>query len=583
MADYDIVIRGGTVVDGTGSEPFVADVAVKDGRIAEVGKVTGKGAEEIDADGRIVTPGFVDVHTHYDGQITWEHRLAPSSDHGVTTVVMGNCGVGFAPIRKTDHQIAVKLMEGVEDIPEVVMTAGVPWNWETFPEYLDAIEQRESDIDFCAQLPHSPVRVWVMGERGVNLEPPTEHDLAEMRRITKEAIEAGALGVSTSRSFAHKFKDGRPAPSVQTEDQEVLALAAGLKDADAGVFQMVPSYDVSPRERFDLLRAIAKESGRPVSFTFMQAQHEPSSAWQDTLRELSKAKEDGLEIRGQVIPRPTGAMLGLELSLHPFALNPSFREIENLPLEQKVARMKDPAFREKMLAEEPQDPFDFFLYVLSDLDQMYVLGDPPNYNPSQSESICELAKAKGVSTKEMLYDVLLQRDGHEVLYRPLGNAEGEKFESSRFLLGHDHTVVALGDGGAHYSMICDAAYTTYLLTYWVKNQTPDKAVALPAAIKMLSRDPAELAGLRDRGLIKPGYKADLNVIDMGRLHLYAPHATYDLPAGGRRLSQKADGYEATIVSGVVTYREGVSTGALPGRLQRFARPDPAPAKELEAA
>ena len=583
MADYDIVIRGGTVVDGTGSEPFVADVAVKDGRIAEVGKVTGKGAEEIDADGRIVTPGFVDVHTHYDGQITWEHRLAPSSDHGVTTVVMGNCGVGFAPIRKTDHQIAVKLMEGVEDIPEVVMTAGVPWNWETFPEYLDAIEQRESDIDFCAQLPHSPVRVWVMGERGVNLEPPTEHDLAEMRRITKEAIEAGALGVSTSRSFAHKFKDGRPAPSVQTEDQEVLALAAGLKDADAGVFQMVPSYDVSPRERFDLLRAIAKESGRPVSFTFMQAPHEPSSAWQDTLRDLNKAKEDGLEIRGQVIPRPTGAMLGLELSLHPFALNPSFREIENLPLEQKVARMKDPAFRKKMLAEEPQDPFDFFLYVLSDLDQMYVLGDPPNYNPSQSESICELAKAKGVSTKEMLYDVLLQRDGHEVLYRPLGNAEGEKFESSRFLLGHDRTVVALGDGGAHYSMICDAAYTTYLLTYWVKNQTPDKAVALPAAIKMLSRDPAELAGLRDRGLIKPGYKADLNVIDMGRLHLYAPHATYDLPAGGRRLSQKADGYEATIVSGVVTYREGVSTGALPGRLQRFARPDPAPAKELEAA
>jgi len=582
MADYDIVIRGGTVLDGTGGEPFVADVAVTDGRIVEVGRVSGTGAEEIEAAGRIVTPGFVDVHTHYDGQITWEHRLAPSSDHGVTTVVMGNCGVGFAPIRKADHQIAVKLMEGVEDIPEVVMTAGVPWNWETFPEYLDAIEQRESDIDFCAQLPHSPVRVWVMGERGVNLEPPTEHDLAEMRRLTKEAIEAGALGVTTSRSFAHKFKDGRPAPSVKTEDQEVLALAAGLKDADAGIFQMVPSYDVTPRERFDLLRDIAKESGRPVSFTFMQAPHEPG-AWKGTLEDLEQAKRDGLEIRGQVIPRPTGAMLGLELSLHPFALNPSFREIADLPLEQKVARMQDPAFRKKLLAEEPQDPFDFFLYVLSDLDDMYVLNDPPNYNPAKSESIAALAKAKGVTTKEMLYDVLLQRDGHEVLYRPLGNAEGEKFESSRFLLGHDRTVVALGDGGAHYSMICDAAYTTYLLTYWVKNQTADKAVKLPAAIKMLSRDPAELAGLRDRGLIKPGYKADLNVIDMDRLHLYAPHATYDLPANGRRLSQKADGYEATIVSGVVTYREGVSTGALPGRLQRFARPDPEPAKDLAAA
>ncbi|GAC1572382.1 MAG: amidohydrolase family protein [Sphingomicrobium sp.] len=583
MADYDLVIRGGTVFDGTGGESFVADVAIKDGRIAEVGSVTGQGADEIEAEGRIVTPGFIDVHTHYDGQITWEHRLAPSSDHGVTTVVMGNCGVGFAPIRKADHEIAVKLMEGVEDIPEVVMTAGVPWNWETFPEYLDAIEKRESDIDFCAQLPHSPLRVWVMGERGVNLEPPTDDDLAEMRRLTKEAIEAGAIGVTTSRSFAHRFKDGRPAPSVKSEDQEVLALAAGLKDAGPGVFQMVPRYDVSPTERFNLLREIAKMSGRPVSFTFMQAPHEPSSAWQGTLQDLSQAKQDGLEIRGQVIPRPTGAMLGLELSLHPFALNPSYREIADLPLDQKVARMKDPAFRAQLLSEEPQDPFEFFLYVLSDLDNMFVLGDPPNYNPAQSESIGARARAAGISTKELLYDALLQRDGQEVLYRPLGNAEGEKFESSRFLLDHDRTVVALGDGGAHYSMICDAAYTTYLLTYWVKNASPDKAVPLAQAVRMLSRDAAELAGLRDRGLVKPGYKADLNVIDMDRLHLHAPHATYDLPADGRRLSQQADGYEATIVSGVVTYREGVSTGALPGRLQRFARPDPEPAKELAAA
>jgi N-acyl-D-aspartate/D-glutamate deacylase len=575
MADYDVVIRGGTVLDGTGGEPFVADVAVKDGRIVAVGAIPGSGTEEIDAAGRIVTPGFVDVHTHYDGQITWEHRLAPSSDHGVTTVVMGNCGVGFAPVRKTDHDMAVKLMEGVEDIPDVVMTTGVPWNWETFPEYLDAIGQRESDIDFCAQLPHSPLRVWVMGERGVNREAPTDDDLAEMRRLTQEAIEAGAIGVTTSRQLAHRFRDGRPAPSVLTEDDEALALAAGLRDAGTGVFQMVPDYDIDAEEQFELFRKIARTSGRPVSFTFMQATHRPGM-WKETLVKLEESKAQGLEIRGQVIPRPTGGMLGLELSLHPFALNPSFKAIAHLPLEEKVARMKDPSFREKLLSEQPEDPHSFFKHVVSEKNMLFVLGDPPNYNPDPEDSVGAIARREGRDPQAVIYDILLQRDGKEILYRPMGNMDGEpRFEGvGLHMLDSDRTVIALGDGGAHYSMICDAAYTTYLLTYWVKNAAPEKAVKLPTAIKMLSRDPAELAGLRDRGLIKPGYKADLNVIDMDRLHLHAPHATYDLPADGRRLSQKADGYEATIVSGVVTYREGVSTGALPGRLQRFARPDP---------
>jgi N-acyl-D-aspartate/D-glutamate deacylase len=326
LADYDIVIRGGTVVDGTGGVPFRADIAVKDGRIAAIGTVTGDGAEEIDAAGRTVTPGFVDIHTHYDGQITWENRLAPSSDHGVTTVVMGNCGVGFAPVRPTDHEMVVRLMEGVEDIPDVVMTTGVPWNWESFPDYLDALDMRESDIDFAAQLPHSPLRVYVMGERGVNLEPPTDADLAEMRRLTAEAIRAGALGVTTSRSYAHRFRTGELAPSVSTEDREVLALAAGLKDAGTGVFQMVPSYDVTAAERFDLLRRIAETSGRPVSFTFMQTPHTPGD-WQQTLDDLAAAAKEGLRIKGQVIARPTGGLLGLELSLHPFSLNPSFKEI----------------------------------------------------------------------------------------------------------------------------------------------------------------------------------------------------------------------------------------------------------------
>ena len=575
MADYELIIRGGMIHDGSGAEPFAADVAIKDGVIAAVGLVSGTAVEEIDAAGRIVTPGFVDVHTHYDGQITWENRLTPSSDHGVTTVVMGNCGVGFAPARPGDHQLMIKLMEGVEDIPEAVMLEGVPFTWETFPDYLDAIEKRHSDIDFAAQLPHSPLRVYVMGERGANLEAPTDADLAEMRRLTKEAMDAGAIGVSTSRTYAHQFRDGRPAPSVRTEDQEVLALAAGLADAGKGVFQMVPSYDIGARERMTLLRDIARTSGRPVSFTFMQNPKGPED-WKEMLRDLDAANREGLEIRGQVIPRPTGAMLGLELTLHPFAFNPSFREIENLPLEQKVARMRDPEFRKRLLAEQPADPQAFFVFVISDLEQLYVLGDPPNYNPHSSESIASRARAMGTDPKELIYDSLLERDGHEVLYRPLGNSEGERFESSgRNLIKNEHTFPALGDGGAHYSTICDAAYTTYFLTYWVRDAQDDRKVELPYAIRKLTYEPAVAVGLRDRGLVKPGYKADLNIIDFDRLHLFAPHVTYDLPGGGRRLAQRAEGYEATIVSGVVTYRNGEATGALPGRLVRGGQDAPA--------
>ncbi|MCB4858815.1 amidohydrolase family protein [Sphingobium sp. PNB] len=585
MPDYDLIIRGGSIYDGSGGDPFVADVAVKDGLIAAVGDVQGIAREEIDAAGRIVTPGFVDVHTHYDGQITWENRLAPSSDHGVTTVVMGNCGVGFAPSRPEHRRLMIKLMEGVEDIPEVVMAEGVPFNWETFPEYLDALEKRESDIDFAAQLPHSPLRVYVMGERGANLEPPTPEDLAEMRRLTAEAIHAGALGVTTSRSYAHQFRDGRPAPSVKSEDQEVLALAEGLRDAGKGVFQMVPSYDVTAAERMDLLDDIARTSGRPVSFTFMQTP-KGEGDWQEMVARLEASKQQGLEVRGQIIPRPTGALLGLELSMHPFSFNPSFRAIEHLPLEEKVERMRDPEFRKKLIAEEPDDPQAFFVYVISDLDAMFVLGNPPNYNPRSDESIGARARAMGVDPKELIYDALLQRDGREVLYRPLGNSEGEKFESSgRNLVKNDRTFPALGDGGAHYSMICDAAYTTYFLTYWVRDAKGDRKVDLPYAVRKLTYEPAHAVGLHDRGLIRPGYKADLNIIDMERLHLYAPHVVYNLPTGGRRLQQRADGYDATIVSGVVTYRNGRSTGALPGRLVRGGKeaPETAPEKSLQPA
>jgi len=564
---YDLLIKGGTVIDGSGGEPIEADVAVTGDRVVAVGKVTGKAREEIDAKGRIVTPGFVDVHTHYDGQVTWEQRLAPSSQHGVTTVVMGNCGVGFAPCRPTDREVMVRLMEGVEDIPDVVMTEGLPWNWESFPDYLNALAERRADIDFAAQLPHSPLRVYVMGERGAALEPPTPEDLQRMRAITAEAVRAGAVGVTTSRTFAHRFRDGRPAPSVYTEEEEVLALAAGLKDAGRGVFQMVPSSEVTIDQQFSLLKRIAETSGRPVSFTYMIGG--TTSDWRRMYDSLAQANRDGLPIRGQVIARPTGALLGLELSYNPFSLNPSYRAIAHLPLAEKVRALKNPELRARLLAESPDDPHPFFKLVVSDLEQLFILGEPPNYNPSKEDSIASQARAQGVEPRELIYDALLRRDGHEILYRPLGNVEGERFEAAgRNLLKTDFTILGLGDGGAHYSMICDAAYPTYLLTYWVRDAQGDKHLPLPWAIKKLSAEPAVALELRDRGLLKAGYKADINVIDLDKLHLYAPKASYDLPAGGRRLTQRADGYEATIVSGQVTYRNGEATGALPGRLVR---------------
>jgi len=570
----DLVIRNGLVYDGTGAPPRLADIAIRGAIIAQVGGEIPAGAEEIDAGGSIVTPGFVDIHTHYDGQITWEDRLKPSSQHGVTSVVMGNCGVGFAPIRPHQRHMAIKLMEGVEDVPEVVMAEGLPWNWETFPEYLDALEERHADIDFAAQLPHSPLRVYVMGERGVNLEAPTPADLDEMRRLTTEAIRAGALGVSTSRSIVHRFRDGRLAPSVPTPDEEVLALAAGLRDADAGVFQLLPSFEVETREVIALNRRLAETSGRPVSFTLAQVPDRPT-AWREMLDDLAKANAEGLTIKGQVLPRPSAVMLGLDLSLHPFALNPSYRALEHLPLAEKVAAMRDPGLRARIIAEEPEDPNPFFVWLIAESNRLFVLGDPPQYNPREEDSLQALAGRTGRPLREVIYDALLARDGAEILYRPLGGMTGERFHGPvQHLVPDANTIVALGDGGAHYSMICDAAYTTYMLTYWVKDAPADRALDLATTVRMLARDPALAVGLEDRGLIAAGYKADLNVIDMDRLRLHAPRPTRDLPTGARRLEQRADGYVATVVSGTVTYREGQPTGALPGRLVRGGRPAP---------
>ena len=573
---HDLVIRGGTILDGTGGPAFAGDVAIDGGTIVAVGRVPGAGREEIDATGAIVTPGFVDVHTHYDGQITWEHRLSPSSGHGVTTVVMGNCGVGFAPVRPGEQQLAIKLMEGVEDIPEVVMATGVPWNWETFPEYLDAIDQRHADIDFAAQLPHNPLRVYVMGERGAAMEPPTEHDLAEMRRLTTEAIRAGAIGVSTTRSPGHRFRDGRQVPSINTEEAEVLAMAQGLGDAGTGVFQLIDNMVRPPEDQVDLLRQVAQAARRPVSFTLVQAHSEPDR-WRSVLAGVEQANREGLAITGQVMPRPVGMLVGLDLSVHPFAFHPSYRPLAKLPLAERVKAMRDPAMRARLLAEEPDEPNPFFRDIAADVDHLFPLGDPPNYHPASNESIAARAQAEGRDLMAVLYDLLLEDEGHAVLYRPSANRGGERFEEmGEAAIPHPNTILGLGDGGAHYGMICDAPYTTYFLLHWARHPDPAKRVALPDAIRMLARDPARAVGLDDRGEIRVGMKADLNVIDLDRLHLHAPRVAYDLPADGRRLTQRADGYVATIVSGDVTYREGAATGALPGRLVRGQRAAPQP-------
>ena len=577
--DHDIVIRGGMIVDGSGSEPFAGDVAIRGKAIVAVGQVVGRGAEEIDAVGRIVTPGFVDIHTHYDGQITWEHRLAPSSAHGITTVVMGNCGVGFAPARPHQREMMIKMMEGVEDIPEAVMSEGLPWNWETFPEYLDAIEQRHADIDFAAQLPHNPLRVYVMGQRGADCEPPNADDLAAMRVLTAEAMRAGAVGVTTTRHLAHRYRDGRNVPTVSSEVGELLALAEGLREAGTGVIELLGDDRISGEETVDLLRALAETSGRPLSFTLTQPANGDDRS-RVILDGIARANSDGLALKAQVMPRPVGILIGLDLSLHPFAFHPSFRAIADLPLAEKVAAMRDSEMRCRLMREQSDDPHAFFKSVVDDTEWLFPLGDPPNYHPDTENSIVATARRAGLDPREVIYDELLKDEGRAVLYRPSANRFGARFEGAGQLFLQDPNVLlGLSDGGAHYGMICDAALPTYFLTHWAVHPDPAKRVELPRAIRMLASDTARAVGFDDRGRIAPGMKADINVIDLARLRLYPPRPVYDLPAGGRRLIQKADGYVVTIVSGEVTYRNGEPTGALPGRLVRGAQPAPAELQE----
>jgi N-acyl-D-amino-acid deacylase len=568
VAHYDLIIRGGTVIDGTGADARVADVAVKGGRIAAMGSDLGEADEVIEAAGKLVTPGFVDVHTHFDGQVTWDSRLAPSSGHGVTTAVMGNCGVGFAPCRPEQRGDLVKLMEGVEDIPEVVMTEGLPWNWETFPEYLDALALRELDIDVAAQIPHSAVRVYVMGERAVRKEAPTADDLAQMRGLVAEGIRAGGFGVTTSRNVMHRTRAGDLAPSLYSDVDELCALADGLSDADAGVFQIIPAPAEPAEVEFPILRQIAEHSGRPISFTLLEVGSQPGAGWRHHLEGLTQAANDGLTMRGQVAPRPVGMFFGLDLSLHAFSSHPSYKPIAHLPLAERVTKMRDAAFRTQLLSEQPDDTNPTTLALIDAFRGAYQWDDEPNYEPSREHRVDERAKAVGQTLAEYAYDALLVRDGHALFYLPAANYTEGNLDAVREMLGHPSTVMALADGGAHYGLICDASFPTFFLQRWVRDASEAERIALPQAIAELTSKPAELIGMTDRGRIAVGMKADLNVIDLAALKVKVPTIAYDLPAGGKRMQQGAEGILATIVSGVVTYRNGEHTGALPGRLVR---------------
>ncbi len=565
---YDLIIRGGSVHDGAGSEPRIADVAVKDGLIAEIGCIAATADREIDASGKIVTPGFVDIHTHYDGQVTWENRLAPSSDHGVTTVVMGNCGVGFAPCRPHQRDMLVKLMEGVEDIPEVVMVDGLPWNWESFPEYLDALDGRELDIDIAAQVPHSALRIFVMGERAARQEAPNADDLAKMRRLVAEGIGAGAFGVTSSRNMMHRTKAGELAPSLYSDVDELCALADGLNDADAGVFQIIPAPDGDADSEFKVLRHIAEHGGRPLSFTLLDVANQPGGGWQRMLEGLEQAASDGLEMRGQVAPRPVGMFFGLDLSLHHFSCHPSYKGIASLPLAERVERMRDPVFRKQLLSETPEDSNPVTLNLVAAFRAACPWGDEPNYEPKRADRIENRAREAGIGFDEFSYDALLADDGRAVFYLPAANYSNGTLDNVRKMLGHPRTVMALADGGAHYGLICDASFPTFLLQRWVRDAEESQKLPLPLAIAELTGKSAATVGLTDRGRIATGWKADLNVIDLDALRLHVPRVAYDLPAGGKRMQQSSSGYVATIVSGVVTYEHGKPTGALPGRLVR---------------
>jgi N-acyl-D-amino-acid deacylase len=563
---YDLIIRGGEVFDGSGDAAFTADVAIHQGLIAAIAtNMDATASKEIDARGLIVTPGFIDVHTHYDGQATWDSHMNPSSNLGTTTVVFGNCGVGFAPCRPEDHDVLVQLMEGVEEIPGSAMNEGLPWNWETFPEYLDSLANKPRDIDVAALLPHGPVRVYVMGQRAVDREVATAEDIRQMKILIDEALKAGAVGLSTSRTLLHRSSNGENIPTYRAATSELKQLGESLSGAQGHVFQLISDWEDADDE-FSILRETSAATGAKGTFTLLDVANNPT-LWREQLDRIEAAQAAGLDIRGQVLSRPVGMLMGHPASMSSFYKRPSFVALDNLPWDDKIRQLQDPATKARILAEDNDQPHVFVEIFNSRFRHMYPLEEPINYLPKPEDSVAARAERENRNPAEWLYDYFLGNNGSNLVYIPAANYS----ENIPTLLQHPYTVSALGDGGAHVGSICDTSANVYVLTKWVKER---QEIDLAKAIHLLTRQPAELYSLQDRGLLLVGMRADVNIIDFANLKLRTPHIVHDLPAGGKRFLQNADGIVATIKSGEVIYSNGEATGALPGKLVRGQQADP---------
>jgi N-acyl-D-amino-acid deacylase len=573
---HDLIIRGGTLVDGTGATARPADIAVESGRITEVGTVEGGATRVIEADGLLVTPGWVDVHTHYDGQVTWDSELAPSSWHGVTTLVMGNCGVGFAPAQPDRHEWLIGLMEGVEDIPGTALAEGIAWEWETFPEYLDAIEQRRWTVDVGTQVPHAAVRAYVMGERGARNEAATAEDIGAMRAIVLEAIRAGALGFSTSRTLGHRAIDGELVPGTFAAEDELFGIGSALGEAGAGVFELAPLGSAGEMledawQEVDWMRRLSAAIDRPVSYVLLQHDDDPE-LWRKQLAASLEACAEGARLFPQIAGRPTGIVSGHHTTVCLFKDMPSYVELRARCSsdDELAAALADSEVRRSIVSWTPSSPAEAEAMERA-YERTFVLGDPPEYEPGPERSLAGLAAARGVSPLEVAYSEMARDGGQGLLYIPILNYALGDLDHVREMMLHPQGLIGLADGGAHCGTICDASMPTFMLTHWTRDRSRGETLPLEYVVKKQTHDTARLYGLADRGTVEPGALADFNLIDYGDLSLGAPYVTNDLPAGGRRLLQKASGYVATIKGGTVTFEHGVATGALPGRLVRGAR------------